>query len=113
MAFANRGLARLTMLFRFRTYLPTAALAFLVFFFCFHFLTGQRGLLMQHQRAETLADRQAELEQLKVERAGLELKAHYLRDESLSADLLEQRAHQLLGFVDPRDYVIRQEASHG
>ena len=30
-------------------------------------------------------------------------------DTSLSADLLEERARSLLGFADPRDYVIRME----
>ena len=37
----------------------------------------------------------------------LEARAHLLRDGSLSADLLEERARSLLGFADPRDYVIR------
>ena len=113
MAVFNLGVARPTVVFRLRTYLPTAALAFLVFFFGFHALTGERGLLMRRQRAEVLSDRQAELKRLQARRGDLELQARYLRDESLSADLLEERAHHLLGFVDPRDYVIRQEASHG
>jgi cell division protein FtsB len=99
--------------FRLKPYLTTAALAFLVFFFAFHALTGERGILMSRQRDETLAERQAELKRLQSERASLEIRAHFLRDESLSADLLEERAHVVLGFVDPRDYVIRQDARHG
>ncbi|MDE2357266.1 MAG: septum formation initiator family protein [Alphaproteobacteria bacterium] len=99
------------MIFQLRNHLPTAALAFLVFFFAFHALTGQRGLLMQHQRAEQLADRQAELAHLQATRAQLENEVRNLRDDHLSADLLEERAHRLLGFVDPRDYVIRQTPS--
>jgi len=55
-----------------------------------------------------LAEREAELKRLDAERLSLETRAKYLRDESLSADLLEERAHVLLGFVDPRDYVIRE-----
>jgi len=113
MAFLNGNLARLTVVFRLRTYLPTAALAFLVFFFGFHALTGERGLLMQRQRSEVLAERQAELKKLEATRTALEIQARYLRTENLSADLLEERAHRLLGFVDPRDYVIRQDAPHG
>jgi cell division protein FtsB len=113
MGVLNRLLARVPVVFRLRTYLPTAALAFLVFFFGFHALTGERGLLMQRQRSEVLADRQVELKRLQATRASLELQARYLRDESLSADLLEERAHHLLGFVDPKDYVIRQEAPRG
>jgi cell division protein FtsB len=37
------------------------------------------------------------------------MRARLLRDESLSADLLEERARSLLGFADPRDYVIRMD----
>ena len=82
-------------------------MAFLIFYFGFHALTGDRGFLLAHQRRETLTEKQAELAQLRVERLDLEARARFLRNESLSADLLEERAHVLLGFTDPRDYVIR------
>ena len=101
------------MFFRLQTYLPTAAMAFLIFYFGFHALTGDRGLLLAQQRRELLAEKQAELTQLRAERADLEARARYLRDESLSADLLEERAHVLLGFADPRDYVIRIAPERG
>jgi cell division protein FtsB len=94
--------------FNIKPYLTTAALAFLIFFFAFHALTGERGILMSRQRDEVLAEREAELKRLDAERISLEARARYLRDQSLSADLLEERAHVLLGFVDPRDYVIRE-----
>ena len=101
------------MLSRLQTYIPTAALAFLIFYFGFHALTGDRGLLLTHQRDVTLADEQAQLKRLHAERMDLEARARFLRDESLSADLLEERAHVLLGFTDPRDYVIRTSSSRG
>jgi len=94
-------LARLT------TYIPTAVLAVLIFYFAFNALTGDRGLLTQHQREATLAEDEAQLKRLRAERAELELRARLLSDASLSQDLLEERAHVLLGFADPRDYVIR------
>ena len=101
------------MFFRLQTYLPTAAMAFLIFYFGFHALTGDRGLLLAHQRREMLAEKQAELAQLRAERVDLEARARFLRNESLSADLLEERAHVLLGFADPRDYVIRIAPDRG
>jgi cell division protein FtsB len=101
------------MLLRLQTYLPTAVLAVLIFYFAFHALTGERGLLLTKQRRETLAAKEAELAQLRSERRDLEVRAHLLRDQSLSADLLEERAHVLLGFVDPRDYVIRVAPAKG
>ena len=98
---------------RLQTYLPTAVLAFLIFFFAFHALTGDRGLLLAKQRREAQAAKQGELAQLQVQRLDLEARARFLRDQSLSADLLEERAHALLGFADPRDYVIRTTPAHG
>ena len=94
-------------MFRLPTYLSTAVLACLIFYFGFHALTGERGLLLTHQRQLMLASKQAELVRLRQERVDLEARARFLRDDSLSADLLEERAHVLLGFVDPRDYVVR------
>jgi cell division protein FtsB len=94
-------LARLT------TYIPTAVLAVLIFYFAFNAMTGDRGLLTQRQREATLADDEAQLKRLRTERAELEIRARLLSDGSLSQDLLEERAHVLLGFADPRDYVIR------
>ncbi|MEO8812358.1 MAG: septum formation initiator family protein [Caulobacteraceae bacterium] len=98
---------------RLQTYIPTAALAFLIFYFGFHALTGDRGLLLARQRRAMLAEKLGELRGLRAERAALESRAKFLRDDSLSADLLEERAHVLLGFADPRDYVIRVTPARG
>jgi cell division protein FtsB len=94
---------------RLRSYLPTAALAFLIFYFGFHAFTGDRGILTSSQRDETLTAKTRELAQVRAERQDLETRARLLRDTSLSADLLEERARSLLGFADPRDYVIRMK----
>jgi cell division protein FtsB len=98
---------------RLQTYVPTAALAVAIFYFGFHALTGDRGMLRTHEREATLTEKQAELTKLRAERIDLEKRVALLRDDHLSADLLEERAHVLLGFADPRDYVIRNPADHG
>ncbi|ODT61329.1 MAG: septum formation initiator [Phenylobacterium sp. SCN 69-14] len=92
---------------RLRPYLPTAALAFLIVYFGFHAFTGERGLLSSTQRDATLAAKSMELAELRTQRQDLEARAKLLRDSSLSADLLEERARSLLGFTHPNDYVIR------
>ena len=94
---------------RLRSYLPTAALAFLIFYFVFHALTGDRGILTAGQRDSVLTARRKELAEIRVERVDLEARARLLRDTSLSRDLLEERSRSLLGFADPRDYVIRKQ----
>ena len=94
---------------RLRPFLPTAALGFLIFYFGFHALTGERGLLSSDQRNAALAAKKTELAQLRAQRLDLEMRARLMRDASLSADLLEERARSLLGYSDPRDYVIRMK----
>ena len=95
------------MLARLRSYVPTAVLASLIFYFGFQALTGDRGLLEIGLRNETLQEKTTELAQLKAEHQELAVRARLLRDDHLSADLLDERARSLLGFADPRDYVIR------
>ena len=95
------------MLARVRPFIPTLVLLALIAYFVFHALTGDRGMLSAEQRDTVLAKRQTELRQVHVQRQDLEARARLLRDASLSRDLLEARARSLLGFADPRDYVIR------
>ena len=97
------------MLTRLRPYLPTAVLALLIIYFVLHAFTGDRGLLTSNQRDAALVAKTQELAQVRAQRVDLETRARLLRDTSLSADLLEERARSLLGFADPRDYVIRMK----
>jgi cell division protein FtsB len=92
---------------RFRPYLPTAALLLLICYFGYHAFTGERGLLSSTQRDVALAAKSQELSDLRAQRQDLEARAKLLRDSSLSADLLEERARSLLGFGHPNDYVVR------
>ena len=95
------------MLARLTTFVPTLILAALIFYFGFNALTGDRGILTSHRREATLEEDEAQLQALKTEHAELALRAALLADDHLSRDLLEERAHVVLGFADPRDYVIR------
>ncbi len=90
-----------------RPYLPGAVLALLIFYFGFQAMTGDRGLLSLSERNELLAQRRSELAQLQVKGRELESRARLMRDGAVSRDLVEERARYLLGFSDPRDYVIR------
>ena len=90
-----------------RPYIPTAFFAVLIFYFGYHALTGDRGLLTGPMREETLVQKTAELKRVQAERVDLEHRIALLSDRSLSRDLLDERARDLLGFADPRDFVIR------
>ena len=73
-------------------------------------LTGERGLLSGSSRDALLGQREAQLAHLTEQRRDLETRVRYLRSDSLSKDLLEERARAGLGFSDPRDYVIAVQA---
>lgn len=90
-----------------KPYLPSAFLLFLIVYLGVQALTGERGLLSGAERADLLARREAQLARLNEQRQDLEVRVRYLRSESLSKDLLEERARAVLGFADPRDYVVR------
>ncbi len=92
---------------RLRPYIPTALFALLIFYFACQALTGDRGLLTRPQRNAALAARTLELKRLQAQAVELDTRVHLLSDRSLSRDLLDERAHEILGFADPRDYVIR------
>ena len=90
-----------------KPYLLSAFLLFLIVYLGVQALTGERGLLSGNERAELLAQREMQLARLTEQRQDLEVRVRYLRSESLSRDLLEERARAILGFADPRDYVVR------
>ena len=92
---------------RLRPYIPSALFALLIFYFGCQALTGDRGLLTRPRRNAALAARTRELRALQAEEADLDTRVRLLSDRSLSRDLLDERARELLGFADPRDYVIR------
>ena len=95
------------MLHRLRPYLPTALFALLIFYFGYQALTGDRGLLTRPQRNAELAQRTLALKEVQAQEAELETRVRLLSDRSLSRDLLDERAREILGFADPRDYVMR------
>lgn len=95
---------------RMKPYFPSAILLLLIVYLGVQALTGQRGLLSGHERDSLMVRREAQLAGIMEQRRDLEVRVRYLRTDSLSRDLLEERARAVLGFADPRDYVIRVSA---
>ncbi|WP_339929280.1 septum formation initiator family protein [uncultured Brevundimonas sp.] len=89
-----------------KSYTLSACLLLMIVYLGVQALTGQRGLLSGGQRDALLDARETQLHQLVAERSDLEVRVRYLRSDSLSRDLLEERARAVIGFADPRDYVI-------
>src|SRR5687768_10847358 len=93
-----------------KPYLPSCILLFLIAYLGVQALTGERGLLSGGERDAMLVRREAQLSDILEQKQDLEVRVRYLRNGSLSRDLLEERARAVLGFADPRDYVIRVSA---
>jgi cell division protein FtsB len=93
-----------------KPYFPSAILLLLIVYLGVQALTGQRGLLSGHERDALMARREAQLAGILEQRRDLEVRVRYLRTDSLSRDLLEERARAVLGFADPRDYIIQISA---
>ena len=93
-----------------KPYSLSAFLLLVVVYLGVQALTGQRGLLSGAARDDLLHQRQSQLAELTATRADLEVRVRYMRTGSLSRDLLEERARAVLGFADPRDYVVRVAA---
>ena len=96
---------------RMKPYTVSAFLFLLVAYLGVQALTGERGLLSGAARDARLEQREDQLAALTEQRADLEVRVRYLRTGSLSRDLLEERARAVLGFSDPRDYVVRTVAA--
>lgn len=92
---------------RMKPYLPSCVLLLLIAYLGVQALTGERGLLSGGERDAMLERREAQLGDLIEQKRDLEVRVRYLQRDSLSRDLLEERARAVLGFADPRDYVIR------
>ena len=98
------------MLDKMKPYRLSIVLALLIGYLGVQALTGERGLLSGGERDALLRQREQQLAQLTEQRRDLEVRVRFLRTDSLSRDLLEERARAVLGFSDPRDYVIRVSA---
>jgi cell division protein FtsB len=90
-----------------KPYVPSCVLLLLIAYLGVQALTGERGLLSGGDRDAMLTRRESQLADILEQRQDLEVRVRYLRTDSLSRDLLEERARAVLGFADPRDYVIR------
>ena len=75
-------------------------------YFAVNAFTGNHGLRAQQDLDQQMAAMQAELGQLKADRALWERRVALLRADRIDPDMLDERARALLGYVDPRDLTL-------
>lgn len=81
------------------TNLSTLAGVLLLAYFCYHAISGDRGLLSLVELDNKVQQSRQELDRASAERLRLEHKVSLLRDESLDLDMLDEQARKLLGYV--------------
>lgn len=89
--------------FRIRTFLLTLGGVGLICYFCYHMISGGRGILAFFKLNSEISSLQEELESVRAERINLEHKANLLKSSSLDLDLLEERAKEVLGYAKTQE----------
>ncbi len=93
-----------------RTVLTALALysfaALFVGYFAANAFSGNHGLRAQADLDKQTESMQAELKELKTERALWEKRVSLLRSDKIDPDMLDERARVLLGYADPRDLTL-------
>jgi cell division protein FtsB len=68
--------------------------------------TGKNGINARQGLDQQIADLAGEVERVKAERARWERRVALLKADRIDPDMLDERARQLLNYMDPHDVVI-------
>ncbi len=83
---------------RARQVAPPVLAACMVAYFAYHAVQGERGLLSWHRLKQDIVQARMTDTALAADRARLALRVRLLHPGSLDPDLLEERAHAVLGY---------------
>lgn len=89
-----------------KRYLNAAFFSFIVFYFAYHALNGERGLYAYFKQSRNLEISQSELARLTSERVELEQRVQSLNSGSLDLDLLDEEARRILGNANKNEVVV-------
>jgi len=95
---------------RIRTFLTALGLyvlaALSIGYFGVNAYTGKNGITARQGLDREIAELASELQRAKAERAVWERRVTLLKSDQIDPDMLDERARQLLNYVDPRDVTI-------
>ena len=86
---------------------PTLGIA-LTGYFVYHLIEGDHGLLAWVRLTREIREENAKLEEIRAQRAALDLKVSNLRPEHIDPDLLDEQVRATLNLVAPNEIVIMQ-----
>jgi cell division protein FtsB len=95
---------------RIRAFLTAFGLYILAALFVGYFgvnaYTGKNGINARQGLDQEIEELASELQHVKAERARWERRVALLRSDQIDPDMLDERARQLLNYVDPHDVTI-------
>ena len=89
---------------------PTLGIA-LTGYFVYHLVEGDHGLLAWIRLTREIREENARLEEVRAQRAALDLKVSNLKPEHIDPDLLDEQVRGTLNLVAPSEIVIMQPAT--
>jgi cell division protein FtsB len=89
---------------------PTLGIA-LTGYFVYHLIEGDHGLLAWVRLTREIREENAKIEEVRAQRAALDLKVSNLRPEHIDPDLLDEQVRATLNLVAPNEIVIMQPAT--
>jgi cell division protein FtsB len=81
-------------------------------YFVYHLIEGHHGLLAWVRVNQEIREETAKLEEVRAQRAALDLKVSDLRPEHIDPDLLDEQVRATLNLVAPGEIVIMQPGDH-
>jgi cell division protein FtsB len=83
----------------------------LIGYFGVNAYSGNHGIMAKQDIDRQIGALGAELHGLQIERAQWQRRIDLLRPDDIDPDMLDERARELLDYVDPRDLVLPIKAS--
>ena len=83
-----------------------AIAAAIVGYFGVNAYTGKNGINARQGLDQQIADLAGEVERVRAERARWERRVALLKADRIDPDMLDERARQLLNYLDPHDVTI-------
>lgn len=83
--------------------------AFLLVYFAFHAVNGERGLLKYLCLRQEIAEARKTADEYSRQKAKLEEKVKHLSNSSLDLDLLEERARIVLNLAGADEFILLDE----
>lgn len=83
-----------------------AVAALFIGYFGVNAYTGRNGINARQELDQQIAELASEAERVKAERARWEARVALLRTDRIDPDMLDERARQLLNYLDPHEVTI-------